>query len=62
MDIDGVDNALELLPERNAQIQQMGLNSNSEVDEDALWADEEPDDDILGWKMKVIVSPDGDDT
>lgn len=61
VDIDGVDDTSRLPPERNAYIQQTGLNCSSEVDEDALWADEEPDDDIWGWKMKIIVSLDGDD-
>ena len=61
VEIDGVEDLLELHRKKNAHIQHMGLNGNPEVDEDALWADEEVDEDVLGWKMKIIVSPDEDD-
>lgn len=30
------------------------LRQNGENDEDALWALEEPDDDMKSWKMKVL--------
>ena len=32
----------------------------SENDEDALWALEEPDDDVQGWKMKVLLEDEQD--
>jgi hypothetical protein len=31
-----------------------------EIDEDGRWADEEPDEDREGWKMKVWIEDDGD--
>lgn len=58
VNIDGVDDTLQLPPEN---IQPTKLNYDVDVDEDALWADEQPDDDIQGWKMKIIVTPDEDD-
>jgi COMPASS component SWD1 len=64
VDIDGVDDTTEMQPEPNGHIIQpiaVGLNETSETDEDALWADEEADDDIHGWKMKVVVGLDDDD-
>lgn len=51
VDIDAVDDSLETKQEQHAG----QANANGELDEDALWADEELDDDIQGWKMKVIV-------
>ncbi|KIM83996.1 hypothetical protein PILCRDRAFT_68653, partial [Piloderma croceum F 1598] len=64
VDIDGVDDTAETHPEPNGHIIQpitIGSNEVSETDEDALWADEEADDDIHGWKMKVVVGLDDDD-
>ena len=31
------------------------MRLNGENDEDTLWALEEPDDDMKGWRMKVIM-------
>ncbi|CDO74160.1 hypothetical protein BN946_scf185043.g211 [Trametes cinnabarina] len=36
------------------------LRQSSENDEDVLWALEEPDDDVKGWKMKVLVEDEQD--
>lgn len=63
VDIDGVEDTTEMQPQSNGHVVQpgaVGLNEMSETDEDALWAEEEPDDDIRGWKMKVIVGLDDD--
>ena len=29
--------------------------ANGEVDEDAAWALDEPDDDLSGWTLKVVI-------
>jgi COMPASS component SWD1 len=60
VDIDGVENIAEMKPEPNGHTVR-AVNEPSEMDEDALWADEEPDDDARGWKMKVIVGLEDDD-
>lgn len=46
-------------PNANLLPEHAGLNGilSAELDEDALWADEEPDEDICGWKLKIIVTP-----
>lgn len=28
---------------------------NADEDEDIAWADDEPDDDLAGWKLKIIM-------
>ncbi|THH01764.1 hypothetical protein EW026_g1002 [Hermanssonia centrifuga] len=33
---------------------------NGEEDEDIAWADDEPDDDLPGWKLKVIMEEESD--
>lgn len=37
-----------------------GVRINGEHDEDILWADEEPDEDMEGWKMKILIEDDQD--
>ena len=32
----------------------------SEDDEDVVWANEEPDDDVRGWKLKILIEDDMD--
>ena len=51
---------LPLMEPNGNPVEHAGLNEvlSVELDEDALWADEEPDEDVRGWKMKIIVSPD----
>jgi COMPASS component SWD1 len=63
VDIDGIDDTSTTKPEPNGHIQlaTAGFTEPLETDEDALWADEEPDDDVRGWKMKVVVGLDDDD-
>jgi len=64
VDIDEVDDTTKTQPEPNGHIIQpttVGLNDALGTDEDVLWADEEADDDIQGWKMKVVVGLDNDD-
>lgn len=34
----------------------------NEDDEDIAWANEEPDDDIRGWKLKILIEDDMDGT
>lgn len=47
-----------LEPNANQAAEHVGLNGvSTELDEDALWADEEPDEDVRGWKLKIIVGP-----
>jgi len=58
VDIDSVDDITQMRSESNGHLIQpgvTGLVETSETDEDALWADEEPDDDVRGWKMKVVI-------
>lgn len=58
VDVDGVDDNAKVQPD----IQHSGLNGTAETDEDTLWADEELDGDVRGWKMKIIVElEDGDE-
>lgn len=33
---------------------------NGGPDEDSLWAEDEPDEDMKGWKMKVLMDDEGD--
>ena len=47
IDIDGVDDAAS-------------QDQNGTVDEDAAWADEEPDDDTENWKLKIIMKDEYD--
>jgi COMPASS component SWD1 len=63
VDIDGIDDttALKLGPNGHIRAGVARMNEVSETDEDALWADEELDDDVRGWKMKVVVGLDDDD-
>lgn len=34
------------------------LQHFGENDEEACWADEDPDDDMRGWKMKLVIEED----
>jgi COMPASS component SWD1 len=62
VDIDNMDDVTQLNPESNGHVMlPAGSNEMPETDEDALWADEESDDDVRGWKMKVIIGHEDDD-
>ncbi|KZP21728.1 WD40 repeat-like protein [Athelia psychrophila] len=37
-----------------------GMNGVSETDEEAQWADEDPDDDVQDWKLKIVVGLEDD--
>ena len=37
------------------------INGNSKVrdeDEDYLWADDDPDDDLAGWRLRILIEED----
>lgn len=51
VDIDGVDDEL-------VNGNSNDHSRNGEFDEDAVWAGEEPDDDVSGWRLKVIMEDD----
>lgn len=51
VDIDGV-----VEPVANGVVDH--LRQNGEDDEDILWALDDPDDDVKGWKLKVISEDD----
>jgi COMPASS component SWD1 len=51
VDIDGI---VEDAPRRQTQ----PLGWNGDHDEDILWADDEPDDDIRDWKMRIVMEED----
>lgn len=62
VDISTIDDPLSLSaaePNATQLPEHVGLNGvlSAELDEDALWADEEPDEDVRGWKLKIIVGP-----
>lgn len=63
VDIDEVEDTVQTKPESNGHAAQPvgGLHETPENDEDAMWADEEPDHDVRGWKMKVVVGLEDDD-
>jgi len=63
IDIDRMEDIVQMIPESNGygQPAAAGLHETAETDEDALWADEEPDDDMRGWKMKVVIGLQDDD-
>jgi COMPASS component SWD1 len=48
VDVDGI---FEGVPERKLQ----NVGGNGEDDEDNSWADEEPDNDIRDWNLKIIM-------
>ena len=48
VDVEGI---FEVANEQNPQV--VGLSR--EDDEDILWADKEPDDDVRNWNMKIII-------
>lgn len=37
-----------------------GMNGISDTDEEAQWADEDPDDDVQDWKLKIVVGLEDD--
>lgn len=49
-----VDVLTQALPS-SPVIRRAALNGTSEEDEDVKWATEDPDDDYVGWKMKVLM-------
>ena len=59
VDIDDPPPLSAVEPNANPLPEYAGLNGvlSAELDEDALWAEEEPDEDVRGWKLKVIVGP-----
>jgi COMPASS component SWD1 len=61
-DIEGCDDVKEIKPQPNGHVGPAvtGL-ADTETDEDASWADDEPDDDVRGWKMKVTIICEDDD-
>lgn len=50
---------IETMPEA-AKPRDIQLHGVQAGDEDVAWADEEPDDDLQDWKMRVIIEEDWD--
>ena len=56
--------------EEDAEVDIVGLDETldgteierrrEDKDEDILWAESEPDDDVKGWKMKLVLDPEDD--
>jgi hypothetical protein len=57
VDIESIDSATLPLPTRRLS---HGVNGGS--DEDIMWADEEADEDVVGWKMKLSMDTEADIT
>jgi COMPASS component SWD1 len=36
------------------------VRTNGNVDDDAIWAEDEDDEDVVGWKMKLVMENDED--
>ena len=51
VDITGLDETLD-----GTEIERR----REDKDEDILWAESEPDDDVKGWKMKLVLDPEDD--
>lgn len=59
VETDEVEDASQRHPELNGQ--GAGMNGVVEADEEALWADEDMDDDVQGWKLKIVVGLEDDE-
>jgi COMPASS component SWD1 len=51
VDVDGVDDEEE---------SQEHVVMDGENDEDTVWAEEDPDEDVRGWKMKIVMEEEAD--
>lgn len=60
VDIDEIEDPSEKPLDTNGAQNGAAANGTADLDEDALWADEESDDDVRGWRLKVVVSTEDD--
>lgn len=58
VETDEIEDTQPKHPEPNGYSQ--GMNGISEHDEEAQWADEDLDDDLQDWKLKIVVGLEDD--